>query len=722
MSNGSILDFLHKAQVRSVVETDLDELGECNEENIYLILNKYKKAIKNYLPNELYKWEAVRHFQENWDINAADFPEMLKESFKKAANLLTSAMYFPYSMIKGMAEREPETVRSMFVNLYNEDIPLRERIDFFIEKSEELLAKYWGVGKNHYQNLHAISVYLTFRFPNKYYIYQSLVDRRTCSFIGFNIKSGEKNDALKNYFSVCDLVNEYVKNDEELHELFNTLAPAEYNDDDDHMLTMDVVYFAGNSYLAEKPDKKVHYWLYSPGENASAWDECVQKNILVLGWDEIGDFEQYPYKFTIEDKIKETSNTDNPMDAALTVYEFWKVLKEGDIVIAKHGLRNILGYGVVKNNTYVHDDTREKYKNVREVEWIKVGNWDVSNTIDKRPLIQKTLTDITEYEGYGEKIIDLIEGRSFTIDDETNEQNNDAQLNDNTSPIGVKKYDSYSEEDFLNEVYISKNKYEEICGLLENKKNIILQGAPGVGKTFMAKRLAYSIMQEKNSDRIEFVQFHQSYAYEDFIEGYRPVDDGFKLEKGIFYNFCKKAQNHPDESYYLIIDEINRGNLSKIFGELLMLIEKDKRESDYVTLAYSKEKFSVPKNLYIIGMMNTADRSLAILDYALRRRFSFVDVNPAFDNEKFKEYQKDLGSEEFDRVIEIIKNLNNDIKNDTSLGEGFTIGHSYFCNLNEADSKYIRSIIKYEIIPMLKEYWFDDENKLNEWKDKLLEG
>lgn len=237
----------------------------------------------------------------------------------------------------------------------------------------------------------------------------------------------------------------------------------------------------------------------------------------------------------------------------------------------------------------------------------------------------------------------------------------------------------------------------------------------------MAKKLAYSLMGEQNDDRIKFIQFHQSYSYEDFIEGIKPDENGnFILEQGIFYNFCKLAESNPSKKYFLIIDEINRGNLSKIFGELLMLIENDKR-GDSLTLAYSKLPFSVPENLYIIGLMNTADRSLAIIDYALRRRFSFVDIMPAFDNFKFKEYQSKLNSSYFDNLINKIVELNEDIKEDPSLGEGFMIGHSYFCNLKAANVNELKLIVKYDIIPTLKEYWFDDENKFNEWKNKLLE-
>lgn len=284
----------------------------------------------------------------------------------------------------------------------------------------------------------------------------------------------------------------------------------------------------------------------------------------------------------------------------------------------------------------------------------------------------------------------------------------------------------YTKENFLEDVYISSSDYDALCGVLEHKKNIIFQGAPGVGKTFSAKRLAYSIMGEVDDDRIGFVQFHQNYSYEDFVMGYKPNSEGgFDLQRGIFYKFCIKAANDPNRPYFFIIDEINRGNLSKIFGELLMLIEKDYR-FDYkegkgtkITLAYSDERFAVPANLYIIGMMNTADRSLAMIDYALRRRFSFYPMKPGFDSDGFKQYQEELGNEKFNALIEKVKELNKAIVDDGSLGSGFEIGHSYFCNQEEIANSWLQAVVNYEIIPMLEEYWFDNKDKVDEWSEKL---
>lgn len=275
----------------------------------------------------------------------------------------------------------------------------------------------------------------------------------------------------------------------------------------------------------------------------------------------------------------------------------------------------------------------------------------------------------------------------------------------------------YSKDDFLSEVFMEETQYDAIVKLLARKKNIILQGAPGVGKTFAAKRLAYSILGCKDDSKIEFVQFHQSYAYEDFVCGYKPTETGFVIEKGPFYKFCKKAQADRDNKYFFIIDEINRGNLSRIFGELLMLIEASKR-NESATLLYTKESFNVPDNVYIIGMMNTADRSLAMIDYALRRRFSFFPMEPAFGLKSFKEYLNTKSASKVNLLVAKIVDLNNEIESDDNLGKGFKIGHSYLCTDDLSDDA-LNAIVQYEIIPLLEEYWYDEPSKVDKWKQEL---
>lgn len=287
-------------------------------------------------------------------------------------------------------------------------------------------------------------------------------------------------------------------------------------------------------------------------------------------------------------------------------------------------------------------------------------------------------------------------------------------------PVEVEKNKTYTRTDFLADVFMDDEAFDDLVGMLLHKKNIILQGAPGVGKTYAAKRLAYAMMGEVDDSRVGFIQFHQNYAYEDFVMGYKPTENGdFRLQNGIFYRFCIEAANNPSQKYFFIIDEINRGNLSKIFGELLMAIENECRGTK-ITLAYSNKLFSVPENVYIIGMMNTADRSLALMDYALRRRFSFKELKPAFMSNNFKRYQENLGSDLFDRLIQQIIELNNEIIDDDSLGSGFCIGHSYFCNLKDATEDQLKMIVEHDIIPTLAEYWFDDKAKYNKWESRLI--
>lgn len=290
-----------------------------------------------------------------------------------------------------------------------------------------------------------------------------------------------------------------------------------------------------------------------------------------------------------------------------------------------------------------------------------------------------------------------------------------------------KEFDEYNKDQFLDDVFMEEEEYDRLLKLLLYKKNIILQGAPGVGKTFLARKFAYSIMGQKNDSHIESIQFHQSYSYEDFIIGYKPTDDGFELKTGVFYNFCKKAERDtdPNSKYFFIIDEINRGNLSKIFGELMVLIEADKRE-DKVRLAYRDELFGVPKNVYIIGMMNTADRSLAMMDYALRRRFCFYEIEPAFSKPKFRNYlfRYLKVAEVVDAVIDRLCELNDKIADEATsgLGKGFRIGHSYFCvpPVNgQSDGDWYNAIIDYEISPLLDEYWWDDKHKADDCRKAL---
>ena len=450
--------------------------------------------------------------------------------------------------------------------------------------------------------------------------------------------------------------------------------------------------------LGDNDIEETHYWIYSPGTNASKWDEFSSEGVMGIGFGELGNLSSYVSRTDMQIKMQELGDPNQSYkNDSLATWQFANVLKPGDIVYAKKGAYKLVGRGVVTSD-YYYEEVDDEYKNFREIDWTDVGEWPHPGKA-----VMKTLTDITSYTDYVEQLEELFAG---TEEEPANEQE--------------KNWPPYSKEKFLDEVYIDDDSYNTLVGLIRNKKNVILQGAPGVGKTFAANRLAYSIMGEKNKDRVMMVQFHQSYSYEDFIEGFRPASDsdGFEIKKGSFYKFCKKAADDADHEYFFIIDEINRGNLSKIFGELFMLIEKDKRGNS-LQLLYSDEKFYVPGNVYIIGMMNTADRSLAMLDYALRRRFAFFEMKPAFDQDKFIEYRQGLDNSKFNSLIDCVKRLNERIKEDSSLGEGFCIGHSYFCDLKEVTDETLSNIVEYELIPLLKEYWFDDQANVRDWSEKL---
>lgn len=286
-------------------------------------------------------------------------------------------------------------------------------------------------------------------------------------------------------------------------------------------------------------------------------------------------------------------------------------------------------------------------------------------------------------------------------------------VEESEQPVGSdvssgKNSNTYTDDDFLNDVYLDANSLSQLKRLLMAKRNLILDGAPGTGKTFCAKRLAWSFMGKRDDSKIEAVQFHQGTTYEDFIIGYRPNDaGGFDIKEGVFTSFCQKAASDLDNDYFFLIDEINRANISKVFGELLSLIEAGHRGNP-TSLAIDGRPFFVPDNVFIIGTMNTADRSIALIDYALRRRFAFFRMAPALNNVSFLKDTSKCADKRMPSLVNAIRSLNVDIASDPALGEGYEIGHSYLCR---SDKGCVDDIVKYELSPLIREYWFDDRTK-----------
>ena len=281
--------------------------------------------------------------------------------------------------------------------------------------------------------------------------------------------------------------------------------------------------------------------------------------------------------------------------------------------------------------------------------------------------------------------------------------------------------------DPFNGVFLDREKWDLMLAVWRARKNIVLQGPPGVGKSFIGDRLALALCGGDGTQRMMRVQFHPATSYEDFVQGYRPDGrGGFVMREGPFVRFCQAAQKDTSQPYVFVIDELNRGNLARILGELMMLIEHDKRGPHWrMPLAYSDsaaEPFYVPDNVHIVGLMNTADRSLAMVDYALRRRFAFFTLAPAFSDAGFADALKAKGvtPEMVGRIRERLQAVNEAIT--ATLGAGYAVGHSFFTSgpaSGESEEDWYSRVIAYDVGPLLDEYWFDDPEQAAKWRSQL---
>ncbi|MCX6972598.1 MAG: AAA family ATPase [Verrucomicrobia bacterium] len=463
--------------------------------------------------------------------------------------------------------------------------------------------------------------------------------------------------------------------------------------------------------------KMRRYWMISPGISAENWAHWIDNNVTTIGWKEIGDFNQYKSQEDFQSALEDLNPEKNVSGMAFMLNNFVREIPPGDIVFAKMGRSEVLGWGVVSGAySYAADQIDSPIgPNLLPMEW---QEQKAIKLPEGKLLPVNPLTEIT-----GDKELLEILARNYSgvpglVADSEEESADDSE-------IGL--VNAYGVEEALSELFMEREELEHILEQLRRKKNIILQGAPGVGKTFIARRLAWLQMGVKDDSAVEMVQFHQSYTYEDFVQGLRPTKDGhFAVKDGCFYRLCRRALANPAQDFFLAIDEINRGNLSKILGELMMLIETDKR-GQTLTLAYSEEPFTVPANIHLIGTMNTADRSLSLVDYALRRRFAFLTLNPGFGTDAFAAHLSRYGVTpvQINYIRAQMAALNNEIVIDeANLGVGYRIGHSFFTPVSAVTDfrKWYQSIVNYEILPLLEEYWIDVPDKVVTFRASLVKN
>jgi 5-methylcytosine-specific restriction protein B len=778
--------------------------------------------------------QFVRNFFKSENLQKAEWPQ-----FQQLADQLHS--FNSVKLAKKRAFGQPnypiEKYRESFAFLAYGQGEVEDRMRAFMGDKEVYASKYIGPS--------VVSELIGQLFPEKF-LFMNQRDTDAAKYLGIHPAFEKGSDFPKRFMAFNQAV---VPLFEAYKQTVGIRAGAPIGLEVDQFLSW--VY---ETKLPKKAGEKTksdgqQIWVFAPGSQARFWDECREQSIAVYGGDLLGPLDGYQTKDEILQKLKELYPKDGePTNDARAAWEFCRVMKDGDLVIAKKGNRRIVGVGIVRSG-YRHDSSRQEFPNVRDVDWINEGDWVLP---EGENFATKALTNVTRSKDFVAAImatvgikadeIDVENGPKFywmncspdvwsvagckVGDEQTytthNEKGNKRQVYacfqavrpgdlvigyestpvqkvtsvlEITQGVHTKEQEGecirfkilrhlesprtlqelrnipsladcatvqgnrqgslyrltksefetiiganavanteeaeesdetpaeYSVQDAVKDLFVGEALVSEWLKQWEREKNLILQGPPGVGKTFFAKRLAYALMGSKDANQVAMVQFHQSYGYEDFVQGMRPRrEGGFDLRNGVFYDFCLEARRSP-KKFVFIIDEINRGNISRIFGELLMLIENDKRGEDFaLRLAYQEggQSFFVPENVYILGLMNTADRSLAVVDYALRRRFCYVDLTPAFDSEEFRNaLLEDCPEDLAIGIIQKMKRLNKEIAEDTSnLGPGFCVGHSYFCGIESAED--FQRVIRFKVAPLLREYWFDDPKKADRWIKELL--
>lgn len=461
-------------------------------------------------------------------------------------------------------------------------------------------------------------------------------------------------------------------------------------------------------------------WVISLGRQSAEMRRCWDDGFIGIDYD-AGDLSRFATREEIQAVLTTSSDDSSPSNASLACWEFLRELKSGDRVFVKEGLKTVVAEAQVIGPYEYH--ANQPLPSRRKVRWIRRGRWEFPENL----FPVKTLTELTTN---AEKIrkLDLAmqaqPGDPYTPPPASPAEEPaqaEPQAHAPPQPTEPEELDTVDPRAFGDDVFVPRADLDRALDEWLEKKNLILQGPPGVGKTFVGDRFARALVGARGADRITRVQFHASYSYEEFVRGFRPTSAGvFELVDGPFLDACKAANASPNARHVLLIDEINRANVTKVFGELLSLIERDKRSARFeLRLAHARapsERFFVPPNLFLLGLMNTADRNLALVDFALRRRFAFMEIPPVFDA-RFVEHLAARGvhrgvAEEIGRSM---TELNARVVADATLGRGYAIGHSYFepprdsLGGDEAKSRaWLERLAKLNLAPLFEEYWVED--------------